>query len=506
MPTNNDGDPFARLTQIGSEEAERDRELEEELRLRRERELAAAQAAVDAKPAPAVDEPVESTKNAREMAKKSSKFVIPLSVIALVGFVVISPDPGQVPVAAQKPGEVNSSQQTAAYQSMWDTLQSDARKKEAAKVNPPLPGQGALPLPVPSTAQMPVPTGMPQGNTGAADAERAKKEAELAQREAEIRASPLESPGQVMTLIADPARVPDPSAPVSTRQANARAEANEYATRVNANGGAASAGGFGGSNAMGYAAAGSGMAGANGLSSNGYGVNGDFGNGGAPSGPARSGNQDFMAEQQSASNEAIQVLRQQHATGQYIVNQGTPIQAVLLSGITSDLPGTVTAMVTYDVYDSLGQGAVLIPKGSKLVGKYNSQVIPGQSRLLIAMNRMILPNGTWISLAGANGTDPVGQSGLEAEVNNHFFKIFGTSLILGAASYLLPSGDRNITSTIGGLGGVQAGGSIAGQALNDSVKAMLERNKKIDPTLSKEPGMEFMFMAAHDMALTPYRR
>lgn len=510
MPTNNERDPFSHLAQIGDEEAQRERELEEQERLRRERELAEVQAAADAKPASGVDEPIESVKNAREMSKNAAKYLIPAGIVVLVAWVFLSPDPGQKPVVAQPKGEVNGNQQLANYQNLWDGLQNDAKKAAQAKVNPPLPGQGALPLPAVTAgpvAQMPVATGMPQTNNGAADAERAKKEAELAQREMEIRASPLEAPGQIMTATTpEPTRLPDAAGPVSMRQASARAEANEYAARMNGAGSPGAAGGFGSSSAGAYAGAGSGAAGSNGFGQAGYGVNGAYANGGTPSGPTRSLDHEFMSEQQAASSEPVQVLRQQQATGQYIVNEGTPIQAVLLSGIMSERAGGVTAVVTYDVYDGLGQGAVLIPKGSKLIGKYSNQVVPGQSRLLIAMTRMILPNGTWISLAGANGTDQIGQSGLDADVDNHFFKIFGTSLILGAASYLLPSGDRSITSTVGGLGGIQSGGSIAGQALNDSMKTMLERNKRINPTLSREPGTEFSFMAARDMTFTPYRR
>lgn len=213
--------------------------------------------------------------------------------------------------------------------------------------------------------------------------------------------------------------------------------------------------------------------------------------------------EDFLQGQADASNQNS-VARQQRAAASLLVNQGTVIRAVLLTGIKNDLPGRVTAQVTADVYDSVQQRYVLIPKHSKLIGTFSTQVVAGQERLLVAMNRLIRPDGSWISLGGASAADLIGQSGMEAEVNNHFLKMFGSSLVIGAASLLLPSADRTITTTAG-YGASQQGGTVLGMALNDSLKALLERNRLIKPTLTVHPGDEFLFLAAQDFELSPYK-
>jgi type IV secretion system protein VirB10 len=100
--------------------------------------------------------------------------------------------------------------------------------------------------------------------------------------------------------------------------------------------------------------------------------------------------------------------------------------------------------------------------------------------------------------------DMIGQGDVGANADNHFFKMFESSLIVGAVSLLLPKEDRRI-STSSTASGVEAGGSITGLALNDTVKTLMERNKYIAPTLTIPPGEEFLFMAAHDMAMVPYR-
>lgn len=54
----------------------------------------------------------------------------------------------------------------------------------------------------------------------------------------------------------------------------------------------------------------------------------------------------------------------------HTVVQGTLIEATLEVAINSDLPGVVSAVVSYDVW-SFDMARVLIPRGSKLYGRCN---------------------------------------------------------------------------------------------------------------------------------------
>ena len=146
----------------------------------------------------------------------------------------------------------------------------------------------------------------------------------------------------------------------------------------------------------------------------------------------------------------------------------------------------------------------MIPKGSKLYGEYKSEVVVGQERLLIAMTRMILPNGTWVQLSGAPAANMIGQSGIEAKVNNHFFKIFSSSLILGGASLLLPNSQNTVSTTATAAGNLTTG-TVAGRAFNDALDTVMQRNKNIAPTLSAGPGQEFIFIISQDMIMEPYK-
>ncbi|MBK4736080.1 TrbI/VirB10 family protein [Noviherbaspirillum pedocola] len=499
-------DPFEKLARRQEQDGARASEQEEIAKRRREaedaereRELDDSRRAADAQQMRVEEEPLKTSKTPRDAYKNLKNLIIPILAIALFIWWIWAPAPGSK-VKDKSKDEVNALQQKTNVSALIDQMTRDARPKPKPEAPPEHP-----------VAQ---PTHVTAAPPAASDADRqaaAKAIEEARKRDEEINAAPLETPGgQVRTV--------DGNTPASSQEVSVSARQSALRSQLQAMASAQAAadpsarGPEMPARAPGYAAAGYGnnaYAAGGAMGGGGYGAMpaGYGGHGGMPPGGTPQGyDQEFMDQQRAASGEPLQVLRQQSPTATYVIDQGTPIQAVLLTGINSDLPGDITAMVSYDVYDSRGNGAVLIPKGSRFVGKYNSQIIPGQERVLVAVNRLIRPDGTWISLAGANGTDPMGQSGLEADVNNHFFKIFGTSLIIGAASYLLPSSDRTITSTVGGLGGIQNGGTIAGQALNETVKAVMARNKEIAPTLSRKPGTEFYFMAARDMVLQPYHR
>ena len=107
----------------------------------------------------------------------------------------------------------------------------------------------------------------------------------------------------------------------------------------------------------------------------------------------------------------------------YQVMAGTVIAAALVTGIKSDLPGDVIATVTEPVYDTATGKFLLIPQGSRILGRYNSQVSYGQSRVQMVWNRIILPDTSSLALDNLVGTDPAGYAGVEDGVDRHWGRI-----------------------------------------------------------------------------------
>ena len=114
----------------------------------------------------------------------------------------------------------------------------------------------------------------------------------------------------------------------------------------------------------------------------------------------------------------------------YKLREGTVIEAQLLTAIHSDLPGEVLAQVARNVYDSQTQQVLLIPRGTRLVGTYDSQIALGQGRLFVAWTRMVLPDGRSLTLSGLASKDLRGQAGLTGRVDRHRLGLFGDALML----------------------------------------------------------------------------
>ena len=91
------------------------------------------------------------------------------------------------------------------------------------------------------------------------------------------------------------------------------------------------------------------------------------------------------------------------------VAAGTVLSATLLTAVRSDLPGGVVAQLTQDVYDRT-QTILLLPRGARLLGRYESQLSLGQDRLLVTWDRILLPDGSGLRLPGliSHGAPPGG--------------------------------------------------------------------------------------------------
>ena len=195
------------------------------------------------------------------------------------------------------------------------------------------------------------------------------------------------------------------------------------------------------------------------------------------------------------------------APGPYAIQAGTVIPAVLVTEINSDLPGQVLAQVAHDVYDSRSLRALLIPKGSRLLGTYADQVGVGQNRLLVAWSRVILPDGRSISLPGLETKDRTGAGGLHDQVDRHGGQVFGTAALLsliGAGVQLSqPNGGYGALGSYPTAGQVAAG--AVGQQLADVATQMLRRDLNVQPTIRIRQGMPFNVFLATDLVFAePY--
>jgi type IV secretion system protein VirB10 len=187
----------------------------------------------------------------------------------------------------------------------------------------------------------------------------------------------------------------------------------------------------------------------------------------------------------------------------YQVMAGTIIPAALVTGINSDLPGQVIASVTEAVYDTATGRTLLIPQGSRLIGRYDSQVAFGQRRVLLVWTRLILPDTSSIALDRLPGIDPAGYAGLEDGVDWHWDRI-----LAGAALSTLLGVGAELAAPQNGTNGspvIVATRQGAQDTVNQVGQEVTKRNMNIQPTLTIRPGFPMRVMVNKDLILRPYQ-
>jgi type IV secretion system protein TrbI len=179
---------------------------------------------------------------------------------------------------------------------------------------------------------------------------------------------------------------------------------------------------------------------------------------------------------------------------------GTVIATSLIAGLNSDLPGFVIAQVTENVFDTVSGRHLLIPQGSRLVGRYDNIVAFGQERALVVWHRIILPDGTSIVIDNLPATDTAGTPALPTR----WTSIPGSSLrgvalatVLGVGSELtFDSSDSDLIRAL--QQSTQATTNRAGQRL-------IERQLNVQPTITVRPGWPLRVIVHKDVVLRPYR-
>jgi type IV secretion system protein VirB10 len=189
----------------------------------------------------------------------------------------------------------------------------------------------------------------------------------------------------------------------------------------------------------------------------------------------------------------------QPAMSPYEIKAGWAIPAALQCGINSDLPGQTCARVTENVFDSATGRHLLIPQNSRLVGTYDSQIAYGQERILVVWNRLFFPDDTSISLEGMPGSDKAGNAGFDADVNNHYAKVFGSAAFMATFSAAVSLTQKQSTSVNGTLTNSQTITQSLGQQLGQTGTAYIQRGMNVQPTLTRKPGYRFNVMVTRDI-------
>jgi len=188
------------------------------------------------------------------------------------------------------------------------------------------------------------------------------------------------------------------------------------------------------------------------------------------------------------------------ATGKtYVVFEGTILETILINRLEGQMSGPIESLLSSDVY-SHDRQHLLMPAGTKLLGETRKVVSFGQTRLAVSFHRMVMPDGYSTSLDHFQGLNQIGDAGLRDQVNNHYLRVFGASLAIGAIGAVAEAGTS---------GGLTASGSDLmrqgfAQSIAQSSAQILDRFLNILPTVTIREGHRVKVYLSGDLTLPDY--
>lgn len=179
--------------------------------------------------------------------------------------------------------------------------------------------------------------------------------------------------------------------------------------------------------------------------------------------------------------------------------RGTFIRCVLETRIISDIPGFTSCVVTEPVYSFTGR-RMLLPKGSKVLGKYDSS--PDGSREAVIWDRVVTPNGIDVNMASP-GVDNLGGSGHPGYLNSHWGSRIGAALLISMLSdafkYEAAEHGPQNTSISNGVVTQEPFQSNTAQTLQDLSNQAVQASANRKPTLTINQGTVVNIYVAKDV-------
>jgi type IV secretion system protein TrbI len=218
--------------------------------------------------------------------------------------------------------------------------------------------------------------------------------------------------------------------------------------------------------------------------------------------PAHSDSPEFLKDRKEETKNpaaALSASANAAAGKTYVLFEGTILETVLLNRLDGGFTSPVECLLSTDVYSNDRQH-LLIPAGSKVLGETRKVDTFGQTRLAVVFHRLLMPDGYSVSLDGFKGLNQIGDTGLRDQVNNHYLRIFGVSLAIGALGAVAEGGTSGALTANGG--DLMRQGFA--QSTAQSSAQILDKFLNILPTVTIREGHRVKVYLAGDLALPDY--
>lgn len=185
------------------------------------------------------------------------------------------------------------------------------------------------------------------------------------------------------------------------------------------------------------------------------------------------------------------------------VKAGAIIPAVLLTAIDTARSGSVVAAVTEPLFDTVTGRHLVIPQGSRLIGRHEGESRYGDRRAFVVWDRLLLPNGKSLVLTGAPGVDAQGAVGLAGQVDRRIGPLTLATLFAGAITALGQAARDDDGQGTGSLLG-DAGDAAAIEAAQVGGR-LIDRELEVRPSIRLQAGARVRALVTRDLVLEPFR-
>jgi len=204
-------------------------------------------------------------------------------------------------------------------------------------------------------------------------------------------------------------------------------------------------------------------------------------------------------QEKEANNPAAAQTAAAAAGKIYILFEGTILESVLLNRLDGQFVGPVECLLTNDVF-SHDRQHLLLPAGSKILGEAKKVDAFGQTRLAVVFHRLVMPDGFSLNLDQFKGLNQAGDSGLRDQVNNHYARIFGVSMAIGALGAVAVGGTSG-PLTASGTDLMRQGFA---QGTAQSSAQILDKFLNVMPTITIREGHRVKIYLSSDLTLPDY--
>lgn len=186
----------------------------------------------------------------------------------------------------------------------------------------------------------------------------------------------------------------------------------------------------------------------------------------------------------------------------YELKAGALIPAALLTALDTSRAGPVVGVVVEDVYDTVAGRHLLVPRGSRLIGKTEGRGAYGDRRAFLTWERLILPNGKSVTLTEAAAVDAQGAVGVRGQVDRRLLPLLTGTLFAGAVTALGQMARDDAGG--GGSGWLGSAGDAAAIEGAQVGGRLIDRELEVRPSLRLAAGAPVRVLITRDLILEPY--